>query len=57
MIRNGIKRFKIQKENSDRKIDKLCKRQKNIDKSLKTILRINNRKLIVPEVPAIINLI
>ncbi len=44
MIKNGIKRFRVQKENSDRRIDKPCKRQKNIDRSLKTILRINNRK-------------
>jgi hypothetical protein len=57
MIRNGIKRFKVLKENSDRRIDKPCKKQKNIDKSLKTILRINNRKLTVLEVPVIKNLI
>jgi hypothetical protein len=57
MIRNGTRRFKAYKENSDRRIDKRCKRQKNTDRSLKTTSRINNHKLIVPEVPAIKNLI
>lgn len=57
MIRNGIKRFKVQKESLGHRIDKRWKRQKSIDKSQKTILRINSRRLIVPEVQVLIGLI